>query len=61
MRLAVAKFGKESSSPVHDSVTDPALSRSRITTPSVSETATTGMVMAGLPATVGLTRPAMLL
>src|SRR4030067_3749479 len=46
---------------VHVMVTGPAASRSLMSTPSVSEIATTGIVVAGGPATVGLKRPPTLL
>jgi hypothetical protein len=43
------------------SVCGPKVMALLMATPSTSETATTGIVMAGVPATVGLKRPAELL
>ena len=46
---------------VHVMSTGPAARRLLISTPSVSEIATVGIVIGGVPATVGLKRPAALL
>src|SRR6185436_6476812 len=56
-----AGAGNEPTEFVHVILTGPPASRLSINTPSVTDTATTGIVIAGVPATVGLTRPGALL
>jgi hypothetical protein len=60
MRLAVG-FGSEPMRPVQVIVTLPEASRPSMSVPRAAVTATTGMVIGGVPATVAARKPATLL